>query len=200
MLMQSVPSANYIDNFEDGDAELLRNQGRTGRWFALNDGTGVQTPEPGKVLPQDLSLSLPNGGSTKGMHMTAQRFSGWGAVMRADFDITSDSQPKPYNLLAFRGVAFWARVEAGSRTDIRFDLPGKGTHDSCSACNDHFGIDLEDLTTEWRRYCLTFKNLRQMGFGDPQLSALDLTTVYGVQFRFETGPSTDVWVDSMRFF
>src|SRR6478609_9180543 len=71
---------NLIDDFEDGDDEILEQQGRKGAWFVQNDGSGAQTPEASaRALPSDFMLA--RSGSTRGMHTSGGPFAMWGALI-----------------------------------------------------------------------------------------------------------------------
>src|SRR5262249_3291099 len=42
-------STPLIDDFEDGNARIAPNEGRSGAWMIYNDGTGTETPAHGAI-------------------------------------------------------------------------------------------------------------------------------------------------------
>ncbi len=76
-----INPAAVLDDFEDGDADLTRNEGRQSqRWMTPDETAGESTPVEGMVIPERIV-----GGrcekSLYGLHMSGQGFTDWGAVM-----------------------------------------------------------------------------------------------------------------------
>ncbi len=199
-----APSSNgpatLIDDFEDNDAAILAVDGRSGSWYVINDGQGMQTPGNGMlVVPSDL-MPL-RGGSEQGLHTSGGPFAQWGALVGTSL-ASSSEVGVPYDLSAYAGIRFWVRT--GSQfavKQVRVNLPTPGTNSGgpCSVCNDHWGA-VVPLTSQWTQVQVRFADLDQAGFGVPQLQSPELTHVTAIQFIFAQGVSFDLWLDDIEFF
>jgi len=65
-----------IDNLDDGDSQVLTQDGRGGYWYTYNDGTASQWPtQGGTCLPEEGGVS----GTRFAMHTVADAMTDWGA-------------------------------------------------------------------------------------------------------------------------
>ena len=191
-----------IDDFEDGDADILRQQGRTGAWYVANDRGGMQTPPDGmQLLPSAL---LPaRSGSARGAHTFGGPFPTWGALVGFPF-VANGPAGTPYDLSGYKGVRLWLRsgaTAAFAAKQVRFSLrtpatvPGGG----CTMCNDHFSAVIP-LTAQWARVELPFASLKQAGYGRPVVASLDLAHALGIELIFAQNVSFDLWIDDVELY
>ncbi len=192
-----------IDDFEDGDGFIILTKKRNGPWYAFDDGTGGAAAVF-KVAAETGGDAL--SGSTIGGHMTGSGFTGFGAGFGFDF-VNQQTKKMPYDVTAYKGVRFYAKVESGSQASIKVLLPttysdpmGGKCDDSVATkkCNDHLFVQ-KTLTTAWAQYQFEFTDLLQQGFGLPQ-PTLDPLSVYSLQF---TAPTVvlpaNIWIDNVSF-
>src|SRR4029079_3804044 len=69
-----------IDDFEDNDQAIIEQEGRSGAWYAGNDGKGMQTPRSESPLLPSL-LEPPRAESRHGAHTWGGPFPTWGALI-----------------------------------------------------------------------------------------------------------------------
>jgi hypothetical protein len=212
--MPAPGDVDYIDDMEDGNAEILGRDGRTSQWYTYNDGSeGVQKPVP-NVAP-DMEM-IPGGRctfSTMAMRVTGSGFSTWGSGFGFDFKTAfgpNGYAGSAYDGTAYRGITFWARVGDPSITSIWFGVgdqwsdPAGGHCDATinngeNACYDVFGASLQ-LTTEWKRYAFEWGQLGQRNFGLLR-PALDVANLFNAHFDVPmSAPVFDVWIDDVGFF
>lgn len=195
----SFPSKreNLIDDFEDGNAAIIAQQGRVGSWYVGNDGMGTQTPRMDQPVAPSL-LQPARGQSQRAAHTFGGPFSGWGALIGTAFG------PDAYDLSAYSGLRLWVRTTTASddaAQSVRINLPMPGTNagGDCLVCSDHFGADIP-LTSAWTQLSVPFSSLRQRGFGQPQLDEPDLAHVTSLQLSFAGGVAFDLWIDDIELY
>lgn len=194
---------NLIDDFEDGDQQLPEIAGRSGTWYAVNDGRGVQTPAMNTPVTPS-SLMPVREGSTRGLHTFGGPFQTWGALVGTTL-ATSGAQRGAYDLSSFQGIRLWVRTgtmtSPASAKSVRLNLvtpatlPGGG----CFECNDHFGA-VVPLTAQWTQVEVKLSSLAQMGFGTPKLAKPDLTQVQALELIFARNLTFDLWVDDIELY
>ncbi|HEX3773435.1 MAG TPA: hypothetical protein VHV51_03165 [Polyangiaceae bacterium] len=191
-----MPPSNLIDDFEDGDAQLLLLGGRDGSWFVTNDGHGQQTPPPnGPTLPS--LLMPPRGLSTRAMHTTGSGFSVWGAALGVNF--LSGMMPPPYDISMYQGLTF--AVKLGKETAVkpmRVSIADYDTTYGCKTCGDHFGVNV-NVGDAFATVQVPFLSFKQLGFGTP-VRAFDPTRTYTVYFSWTQNQTFDVWIDDLSFY
>lgn len=194
--------APLVDDFEDGNKDILDNEGRVGSWYAGNDGQGQQNPANGMaVIPA--ALSQPRNGSERALHTWGGPFQSWGALIGTS--LAGDGETDgPYDVSGYQGIRFYVR--SGSQSpyttrDLRFNMPTVATNagGGCSMCNDHFGVDIT-LSSQWQEVEVRFSQLGQEGWGVPDLNTPNLKQVTAIQFYFVDGVSFDLWVDDIELF
>lgn len=198
----SEPNPNLIDDFEDGDEHILRQQGRDGSWFVRNDGTATQAPAAdAPALPS--SFVLVRSGSERGMHTTGGPFETWGAVVGTTL-ATSSGIAVPYDLSHFQGLKLWLRTNstspnAAKEARLNFVAVATSSGSGCTVCDDHWGAPVP-LTSKWVEVDVPFSGLRQAGFGVPRLTSPDLTGVTALELAFPAGVSFDLWLDDPELY
>jgi len=195
-------STRVVDDFEDGNAAILEQEGRSGAWYVANDGRAMQTPREGMLLLPSL-LSPPRGGSTRGAHTFGGPFPTWGALIGIPF-ATSGSEQVSYDLSGYEGLRLWVRSGAigpGFATKVRLSLrtPATIAGGGCTACGDHFGADIP-LTSQWAQIDVPLASLRQMGWGQPMLTTADLAHAMGIELLFVAGMGFDLWIDDVELY
>jgi hypothetical protein len=188
-----------IDDFEDGDDQLAPFGGRNGVWTAFNDGSGVETPPAGPVLPEVLDTT-----ANEELHLTGTGFGAagrllpdgtysYGAGVYANFVVDATTGlPQPYNVSAYSGIGFTLVMRTPPtvpfvvafflQTQATLPIAAGGT--CVAGCNDGFGIDLpffpDRSGTSTFQGVIPWASLLQSGFGVPV--PFDLTTVMSIDW------------------
>ncbi|HWZ88479.1 MAG TPA: hypothetical protein VNW92_06500 [Polyangiaceae bacterium] len=187
-----------IDDFEDGDGHILPLAGRNGSWFVANDGTAQQIPSPNAATLPSL-LSPPNGASTRALHTSGYGFTGWGALIGANF-VVSGTMPVLYDISAHKGVSFLAKLgKTTAASQLRVAIQDYDTRVDCSLCGDDFGA-LVTLGNTFQTITVPFSSLKQAGWGKPQAAAFDPTRTYALTFSWPPHVTFDVWIDDVSFY
>lgn len=191
--------ASVIDDFEDGDEQILPLEGRSGSWYIGNDGQGMQTPKGDSLVKPSL-LEPARTGSTRGAHTFGGPFQVWGALIGTSLGY-GDGKALPYDLSRYSGIRLWVRsgsMAPNAAKSVRLNLPMVGTNPGggCTACSDHFGADIP-LTSKWEQVEVPFSSLKQMGYGAPKLPGPDLQHVVSLQLAFPKGVAFDLWIDDV---
>jgi len=202
-----APTGDQIDDFEDLDEFILRLSMRNGPWYVFSDGTATGTL--GKLTIATLTGSdvRPGSTSTAALHLTATGFIDWGAGVGADM-VNQMGKKAPYDVSAYRGIRFYAKVASGTSTTVKVLLPniysdvdgGKCTDaEAAKHCGDHLFTSVSGLKTTWQVYEVKFADFAQQGFGLKQ-ATFDPSGVYSVQFTLanKTTP-IDIWFDDVSF-
>lgn len=193
---------NLIDDFEDGDERISEVAGRSGSWYAGNDGKGMQTPANEQLLMPS-TLSPARDASRRAAHTFGGPFQTWGALIGAAL-ASSGNQAVPYDLSHHTGIKLWVRSGSTSpyaAKQVRLNLPTPATNQGggCTVCNDHFGADIP-LTSKWAQVSVPFSSLKQSGYGMPRLNSPDLTKVLSLQLMFPKSVSFDLWLDDIELY
>ena len=190
-----------IDDMELGLSGIGKACGRLGFWYTYNDGTtgATQTPSAGtSFLPETIPGG--RGTSTKAAHTSGSGFTTWGAGMAFDLNNAGGTATKgTYSAAGFSGITFYAKASAS--LPLRVNVSTSSTDPvggicSGAKCNDHFGSSIT-LSTAWTAYTLTFKDIKQQGWGTP--ATFDATKLVGLQFQVDKGTTFDFWVDDVAF-
>lgn len=191
-----------IDDFEDGDGQILVVSGRTGTWYASNDGTDTQTPKPGQGLVPS-TLMPARGASTRAARTSGGTFNTWGALIgTALFEKNNTAQP--YDISGYQGVRFWVKSVSNAwnaARKMRVALPMTGTvaGSGCTVCNDHFTAEF-NLSGTWTQVSVPFSALKQANTGKPQLGAPDLKHVIFLEFVVGPQQVFDVYFDDIELY
>ena len=189
---KTQPAADgVIDDFEDGDSQLSKLDGRDGYWFTSHDDKGST------IGPTPLKMS--DGVSGKVLRITGQTSSengAWGVLFGANF-----AAQGLYDASRHAGITFKAKVHGASVKKVRFKLGDVNTHPDggvCKSCWNHFGKDLV-LTTEWKDYTVTFAEMKQeMGWGE-RFPAITPSKLVSLNWSVGPGQTLDLSIDDVAF-
>ncbi len=185
-----------IDDLEGGDGEICSPSDRRGMWYACNDGSGTQWPEPTTpgvpILPE--RLPLPRGTSQYAMHSWGTPFTGWGVGIGVDlaFDGT---RYWLYDASRYGGIRFWARSDTGDSVTVRIGTQSTTMPEFGGSCSASHCPPLESvvaLTPEWREYQLSYLDF----LGTPNDEWDRLTNI---QFYPNQYLPFDFWIDDVSF-
>jgi hypothetical protein len=170
-----------IDDLEDGDTHVVSPY--PGFWYDFGDGRGEQSLEV--VAPH-----APRPGSRYALHTVGAGFRDWGAGI----GLALGTYTEGIDASAFEAIAFWARVDPGSeqRVDLHLlnpDRDGDGEP-------EQFALKLL-LTTEWRRYVVSFTSLRRYRGPVRLEGSLDPSQLVHVQFLVLHPDAFSVWIDDV---
>jgi hypothetical protein len=184
-----------IDDFDDGNTQMMTIEGRDGYWWKAKDPNGSTIgPDDSTPVEQGVNGSL-------ALYVTGQTSSeegAWGVNFGANF--TSDKSL--YDASKYAGLVFKTKVGPNSPKKVRFKIGDVNTHadpGKCASCWNHFGKDLT-LTEEWQQYTILFSEIRQQpGWGDPRPPSVTPSGLYS--FDISIGPSAtfEVWIDDVEF-
>ena len=215
---EAIDPTAVIDDMEDGDEYLTEVADRNGGWWTAGDDTvgasmvPVQT-ELTDELARPEAIPEPRCGSHYAMRVTGQGFTDWGAVIGLGlvFGERSDGETGaiPYDVSAYQGVDFYARIGDTSTNEVRFQISDSNSdpdgglcedvRGSDDECWDAFGVSLPQLDTTWRRYKIPFAGLTQRDFGY-DADAVVTTAAYEITFNFPPSSVFDFWVDDLKFY
>jgi endoglucanase len=194
------PKDFVIDDFLDGNNQVLVQEGRKGYWYTFVDkvGTTISPPAGHKFIMSP--------GGTNGAAFAARmigKVSGSGDPQYAGMGFSFTNPKGPYDASKYKGIAFWAKIGPGSQKAVRLKIPDVNTDPDgkvCTECFNDFGVDL-DLSEQWTKYTIAFDKMSQMeGWGSPQKDKIDYTKLYGMQWQVnKAGQSYDLWVSDVSF-
>jgi hypothetical protein len=185
-------SAPLIDDFEDRNARLVIQDGRTGHWFANGDSKAKQRPRADTTA---FPVAIPKGReqSRYGLHFS-------GAQLAKGAGIEAMFAPRNcYDASSYAGIELWAKGPGRVQVLVAMiDVIERRWGGLCSEnCYDSHRVAL-DLTPEWRRYSFRWEELRQLGYGTPL--TFDLKRLWSVQFWVESADTPfDLWIDDVSF-
>ncbi len=186
-------SSPLIDDLEDRDARVLPFEGRIGIWGSSNDGTGKQVPAMGKVFHPSL-IPGGRGHSRYALHSSGGVFKDWGALISVEL-----AGKACYDAAIYAGISFWAkgpgRVSVAART---VDVIPESDGGTCKVkCYDSHASEVV-LSSGWREYSLTWRDLRQAGFGTP--TAFDAHRMWSLDIGVNAADTPfDIWIDDLSF-
>ena len=100
-----------IDDMSSGNGGIPPQDGRSGGWFAFNDGTGVQPTDSASLA------SKPGWICTSGSGFTT-----WGAALGVSLNADASNKSCTYDVSVYKGVSFTIQgTVAGGR--VRFSVP-----------------------------------------------------------------------------
>jgi endoglucanase len=178
-----------VDDFEDGDTNILPTDGRQGRWFAFDDGSAGTRSEP---------TVKPGGArdSASAICIDGDGFTTWGGAIALDLKAPTNAR-ELYDASAYTGISFWAR---GLPTRYRAMIVDKFSDPVpalCSGCYDHFQAPFTP-SDEWQEYAFSWQQLKQQGFGDMQPSVC-ASEVFALQFQWPTNTMFELCLDEVAF-
>jgi endoglucanase len=187
-----------IEDADDGNNQILVQDGRSGYIYTYVDGLGSQITPAGTV-PFTTAEGGANG-TARALRIRGQLApSGSFAALGLNF-----TDPRgPYDMSRYRGVSFYAKRGANSTGRVRFKVPDQYTDPTakkCAKCANDFGIPLH-LTEEWQQFIIPFGQLQQeSGWGVPRPRSVDEAAAYAMHFHVaDPGQPFDIWVDQIAF-
>jgi hypothetical protein len=203
-----------IDDMETPDSQAAMQGGRNGSWWAGGDAESVGASiKPNGAVDAE---AIPGGrcGSAYGVRVTGHGFTqwavltvsmGWGSVDGGADDLL------PFDATGRKGITFWARIGDTSTDSVRVALSDKysqplggfcvdgPTSTIDDACFDLFTVTLTQLSTTWKPYRIPFNGLAQRNFGLKR-PALDVSSIYTIEFAPALSTTFDFWVDDINFY
>jgi hypothetical protein len=192
-----------VDDFEDGNGQMVLLDGRDGYWWKNADKEGAKFTTPADGSAFEFAAEGARG-STKSLHIAGSTIQGsdqaYGVEVGTNLVSTKGSL---YDASKYLGVSFMAKVGPKSVKKVRLNLGDVNTHPdlgSCKSCWNHFSKDLE-LTTEWQEYQVPFEDMVQRpGWGEPRPRSISVKELYTLTFAFEgSGGEFDLFVDDIQF-
>jgi hypothetical protein len=206
-----APQYEVIDDFEDQDlilsylSSLPAAQRRNGTWYPIKDTTST-----GMIAPLMIAPLVADTREGFALHLTASGFKDWGAGLGADFK-KAGTVTNPYDVSAYKGIRFYAKVAAGSQTALNVLVPTTSTDahgNKCSDttttpnmhCGDHFLCQINSIKTSWAAYECDFVDLHQQLIPGDFVATFDPTAVYSMQLSLVTKTyAADLWLDDVSF-
>ena len=192
---QAGGSRPLIDDFEDGNSQILTDEGRNGSWHLVRDNS----------VSGQLSLDEPpvpyNEGanqSSHAMHLSGSNFTEWGAGLSVDLR----QQSLPYDASAYVGLKFWARGAQPLRLIlIQQDLATGGSCTTCSSadsndCGLFYGAQVS-LTENWTQYTVPWGALSQSAAGSTAFAPDQLMLL---KFEVQAAEQFEFWLDDVSFY
>ncbi len=191
---------------EDGNAYILKNDGRDGTWYTAFGMGGSADPPAASITMPLLGSDVAVAGSKRGFHFTADGGEDWGALCGFDFIYVAAGKPKlPYDASRYKGVTFWIKGVAAASIVVRIplkdtsaDAKGKCTAID-DACENHFKTSI-DITTSWQKVSLPWGAPKSVFEQEPwgyTLPAFDPSQVIALQFLVSPGESAEFWLDDV---
>jgi hypothetical protein len=187
-------STPLIDDFEDGDAHVLPQEGRDGDWHLVRDNSAN-----GRLSLSEPPVPDNNGAhqSNHAMHLTGSNFAEWGAGFSVDLRDSS----LPYDASAYAGMKFWARGEPSLRLIlVQQSLATGHVCATCPAASNDCSLFYNtqiSLTDTWTEYTIPWGQLSQASVGATPFAPDQL-----MQLMFEA-PASDqfeLWLDDVSFY
>ncbi|HEX6767287.1 MAG TPA: kelch repeat-containing protein, partial [Polyangiaceae bacterium] len=177
-----------VDDFEDGNNEVLRIGGRDGFWFTFNDGAGTQMPDPGEAaLPEPVMGGFAF--HTHGSGFTT--FAGAGASLKNN----PAGGSLAYDASGYGGVRFRYRSDRPARFEVDTTATIPPPDGTCTgSCFDSHGFELP-AAPDWQSVQIEWSELAQRGFGDP--AAFDPSQVHVLKWLFQPD-DFDFTLDDVR--
>jgi hypothetical protein len=189
-------ASGSIDDLEDGNSQILTNEGRGGYWYSYADTFGTTVSPEDEFVPSAGGA----GGSTKAAHIsgkTGDRKNVWAGMAFAL------ANPKgPYDASKYKGISFWARRGEKSTAQLYFRVPDVNTTPDGGVCKDCFNDFAANVKLKpvWTKYTFPFESLKQEpGWGEPY-PRITPSKIYELQWQIKTrNVDFDVWIDDIKF-
>jgi hypothetical protein len=181
----STGTGQLIDDFEDGNTQVLPYDQRDGYWHIIRDDSA----------DADLSMDeppVPDSGGVNGsrnqMHLSGSGFISWGA----GFSLDLRQEANPYDASLDQGIEFWARGTTPLR--LVFIQQNLLLGHACGRCVEasgecgvFYGAEV-NLGEEWSKFTIPWSSLRQSSAGSTPFAPGQLMTIKfeaPAQARFE---------------
>ncbi|MDF3069860.1 MAG: hypothetical protein K0R38_5461 [Polyangiaceae bacterium] len=185
----STGTPPLIDDFDDGNADIMAVDGRMGGWYLSTDGTGTGMPAAGAILP------IEGGKTGKGLHLTGAGFKTWGVSLGA---AVANNLTGCYDASKFTGVT----VDLKGTGSVFVTVLTAAVRDAPEGQRNHYKKQVT-LTAEWTTTTVAFGEMTQPG-GWGLIVPFDAKKIYGIDISpvQATAPATtdyDYWVDNLSF-
>jgi Leucine-rich repeat (LRR) protein len=190
-------SSALIDNFEQGDTQMILQGGRNGYWYVNADANSTVCPLPGgNYVPS------PAGDSVSPLY-AAQLFGTVATGGFAQLGTNFTSPQAAYNAGSYTGFTFYAKAGSGSTTTLTFGADDEYTIPSADICGVSYSCYLnkgtvETLTNNWVQYTVPFTSM--VDAADTAQPVLDPTQLYDMNFSMNSPGAFDLWVDDVSFY
>src|SRR5260221_3869447 len=177
-----------IDDFEDGNADVMPVDGRMGGWYLSTDMTGTSTPKSGPPVPE--AGGMPG----KAIHVTGKGLTSWGASLSAAI---ANNMTGCYDASKFTGIS----VSLKGTGMVMVSVLTAAVRDAPMDMRNQYKKVIA-LSADWTNVPINFSELTQPG-GWGLMVPFDATKIYG----FDIGPVAappamtdyDIWVDNLSF-
>jgi aryl-phospho-beta-D-glucosidase BglC (GH1 family) len=189
-----------IDTLEDANSGICPTLNRSGNWFVVNDGSGVQQPTNGVIASL---ISPARGTSQYGAHTYGSGFTGYGAILGLILRMGT-SYPLYYDVSGYQGLRFHARGSGTARVGLTSGRTKPAPEGYCvaPACNRPFQTAIT-LTSNWVPFLLDFDWFRSgttTANGAGPLTAADQRELLTIEFLADPGTTFDFWIDDIGFY
>jgi hypothetical protein len=106
--------------------------------------------------------------------------------------MTEPTPPGNVDLSAFKGVRFWAKVNAATTGAVRIKMVdvqttpvarGGSCDATLGACDNNFGTPLMTINTNWQQFTVPFDMMKQETWSSQMFPAAQSSKVIGFQFQ-----------------
>jgi hypothetical protein len=190
-------NAALIDNFEQGDNQVILQGGRNGYWYVSADANSTICPLVGGNFE-------PTSGGDPVSPLYCDRIFGTvasGGYAQLGMNFTSPSAA--YNAASYTGFTFYAKAGAGSSTTLSFGADDEYSTPSGGFCGAGYSCyqskgTTETLTNGWVQYTVPFASMSNAG--DAGHTALDPSQLYDMGFNMNSAGAFDMSVDDVGFY
>lgn len=179
-----------IDDFEDGDTDIVAEKGLAGAWYIYEESQGDHEFEVER-------LASPRLDSQWAVHTSASDQGGWAGL-------GASLSSCVYDASGYVGVHFWIRgtsgpIEVALLTPgvIPFEEGGTCTQNAEGLCWDAYRSTVA-VSEGWTEVFLPFTTFEQLGYGQ-DAGPLDLTRLVSIQFQSDPSPF-DLWIDDLSLY
>jgi hypothetical protein len=182
-----------IDDFEDGDSQIIVGEGRDGHWQIIRDNSIDGQLSSDEPIPE-------SGGpdqSSHAMHLAGSNFSEWGA----GYSVELRAGSLPYIASVYAGLRFWARGEPSLRVILLQQNLATGhacatCPENGSDCGNFYGKQIT-LTDTWTQYTIPWSDLTQATAGTTAFAPNQLMLL---KFEAPAAESFEFWLDDVSFY
>lgn len=202
---------NSIDDFEDGDGNIIANECRNGSWEVFGDAVSVETGNLAPALGPITAATGTDGadGSTKSLTFSGaliDQYAGL-AVNLVGINGACLEPGIPFDATGLTGVRFYARGNlAGADLPFQFKLNDQYTHAAGGHCTDKCYdafTAYKTATADWTLFEIPFTEPLQEKWGDasPNLN-VDPATIISINFQVggTSGAAFELAIDQLAFY
>jgi hypothetical protein len=183
-----------IDDFEDGNGDVMAVDGRMGSWYLATDLTvgATSMPAAGVTMP-DATGGMPG----HALHLKGAGFKSWGVSLAAAL---TDGLTGCYDVSKFTGVS----VSLKGTGNVYVSVLTAAVRDAPDGMRNHYK-KMITLTADWPAapISIAFTEMTQVGGWGLQVP-FDATKIYAIDISpvQATAPATtdyDYWIDNLSF-